>query len=65
MSHESSLFVVVGPAAIPGAPNEKVAFGVGVMCVCRANAEPAIRRVAIMARTNNFFMLFSYTSMIV
>jgi hypothetical protein len=64
MSHESSLAVVVGPEATPGSPNEKVAFGVGVRCRSTANAEPAIRRVAIMARTKSFFMLFSYTSIV-
>src|SRR3954451_19849525 len=61
MSHESSLLVVVGPAATPGSPNWKVASGAGVRCRFTANAEPAIRRVAIMARTKSFFMLFSYT----
>jgi hypothetical protein len=59
------LFVVVGPPATPGDPNEKVAFGTGVIFRLTANAEPAIRRVAIMARTISFFMLFSYTSVIV
>src|SRR5947199_9524646 len=61
MSHESSLLVVVGPPATPGDPKLKVASGAGVRCRSTANAEPAIRRVAIMARTKSFFMLFSYT----
>src|SRR5438552_6388995 len=45
MSHESSLFVVVGPLKTPGAPKVKVAFGTGVSVRCRftANADPAIR----------------------
>src|SRR6476619_1922228 len=60
MSHESSLFVVVGPPAVPGVPNVKVAFGAAPVRLI-ANAEPAIRRVAIMASTKSFFMLFSYT----
>src|SRR3954469_25119118 len=61
MSHESSLFVVVGPKATPGAPNWKVAFGTGFRAEVRltANADPAIRTVAIKARTISFFMLFS------
>src|SRR3954453_19889101 len=61
LSHESSLLVVVGPPATPGAPKLKVASGAGVRCRSTANAEPAIRRVASMARTKSFFMLFSYT----
>src|SRR3954465_10948444 len=49
MSHASSLFVVVGPEAIPGPPNAKVAFGVTrclVVPVPAAKAEPTIRREA-------------------
>src|SRR5436190_20945058 len=48
MSHESSLLVVVGPKAAPPTPNWNVAFGVSDFG-CAAKAEPAIRRVAIMA----------------
>src|SRR5258706_11556859 len=60
MSHASSLFVVVGPEAIPGPPNAKVAFGVTrrEVPVPAAKAEPTIRREA--ARTKSFFILFSY-----
>src|SRR5205085_212030 len=58
MSHASSLFVVVGPDAAPPTPNAKVEFD--ERCPL-ANAEPAIRRVATMARTKNFFIFLSYT----
>src|SRR6266568_9428994 len=62
MSHESSLFVVAGPEAIPGEPNANVAFGATILPPApAANAEPTIRREA--ARTMSFFILFSYTSL--
>ncbi len=61
MSHASSLFVVVGPEAMPGVPNANVAFGCTSL-PAPANAEPAIRREA--ARTISFFILFSYTSLL-
>src|SRR5438128_853750 len=67
MSHESSLFVVVGPAAPktgPPTPNEKVAFGFGVKCRFTANADPAIRTAASIARTVSFLISFSYTSIV-
>src|ERR1043166_62140 len=60
MSHESSLFVVDGPAAAPPTPNVKVAFG----CACTppgatvAHAEPATRRVATKASVVSFFIDF-------
>src|SRR5947199_4501035 len=60
MSHESSLFVVVGPAAAPPTPNVKVAFGLatGLMPLRDANAEPATRRVATKASVVSFFIDF-------
>src|ERR1041385_5239278 len=61
MSHESSLFVVVGPIAAPPVPKENVAFGVTPSLVL-ATAAPAIRRVAARARIRTFFISFSYTS---
>src|SRR3954453_10557819 len=61
MSHQAAVFFLRGPPATRGSPNWKVAFAAGVRCRFTANAEPAIRRVAIMARTKSFFMLFSYT----
>src|SRR5256885_14075412 len=48
MSHESSLFVVVGPPATPGSPVLKVASGAGGKWRVTANAEPALRRGGIM-----------------
>src|SRR5258708_4836945 len=64
MSHASSLFVVVGPEAMPGVPNANVAFGVTSpsLPAPAANAEPAMRREA--ARTISFYILFSYTSLL-
>src|SRR5258708_39613435 len=61
MSHASSLLVVVGPEAIPGEPNAKVAFG-AIWLLPAAKAEPATRRDA--ARAKSFFILFSYTSVV-
>src|SRR5207253_9657469 len=43
MSHASSLLVVVGPEAIPGEPNAKVAFGATRVMLPAAKAEPATR----------------------
>src|SRR5258708_30861704 len=59
MSHESSLFVVDGPAAAPPEPKAKVAFGLGVRCRFTANADPAIRMAANICRTVSFFISFS------
>jgi hypothetical protein len=59
MSQLSSLFVVVG--AENSKPPPAVALAAAVNC-CLANAEPAIRRVATMAHTKSFFIIFSYTS---
>src|SRR6266481_3591589 len=64
MSHESSLFVVVGPDAAPPTPEAKVAFGAGVRCRFTANADPAIRTAASIARTVSFLISFSYTSIV-
>src|ERR1043165_3683929 len=58
MSHESSLFVVDGPAAAPPTPNVKVAFGCATTPVRAANAEPATRRVATKASVVSFFIDF-------
>src|SRR5258708_26505336 len=46
MSQASSLFVVVGPEAMPGVPNANVAFGAipSLPPAPAANAEPAIRK---------------------
>src|ERR1043166_2325137 len=57
MPHESSLFVVDGPAAAPPTPNVKVAFGAAVK-LRPANAEPATRRVATKASVVSFFIDF-------
>src|SRR6266508_6122389 len=62
MSHVSSLLVVVGPNATPAAPKANVAFG--CTCCVRANAAPAIRTAASMARTVSFLISFSYTSVV-
>jgi hypothetical protein len=64
MSHESSLFVVDGPDAPPPTPKAKVAFGAGVRCRFTANADPAISTLASIARTVNFLISFSYTSVV-
>src|SRR5437764_157598 len=47
MSHESSLFVVDGPAAAPPTPNWKVAFGFATTPGRAANAEPATSSVSL------------------
>src|SRR5436305_7281849 len=58
MSHESSLFVVDGPAAAPPTPNWKVAFGFATTPGRAANAEPATRSVATKASVVSFFIDF-------
>src|ERR1700682_4183478 len=55
MSHESLLFVVVGP------PAANVAFGAIVRRLPAAKTDPEIKRVAIKARPRIFLILFSYT----
>src|SRR5256885_15400184 len=63
MSHESLLLVVAG------CPVEKVSSGRGINALfvfanerSIANAEPAIRRVAAIAKIKSFLMFFSYKS---
>src|SRR5262249_24102733 len=63
ISQLSSLSVVDGPAPVKNAAPAG-ALGATVACCIPANAEPAIRRVATMAHTKSFFIIFSYTSMI-
>src|SRR5512140_3628422 len=65
MSHESSLFVVVGATAGPGNPPRPAPPKANVALGCAtawrphcANAEPAIRRVAVMASVKSFFICF-------
>src|SRR5436305_14859125 len=55
MSHESLLLVVAG------CPVAKVSSGVGSERVT-AKADPAIKRIAAIAKTKKLFMLISYTS---